>query len=243
MFTNVSAEKQNTEQYDFISVISSELTQKCTCFIGDFCGVDKACRLGGCTPHNNKAGLCKPVGGGGGAGLILDLPLAAESTSQYFDAFLEVGQGEGGLPKPEMLERAQSVALPLRTHLAVQTIVHESLKIILGFDFTPQQFASFLGVGQIMSFTDSDDPVASISLVKATKKGVVDAIKNANPALVKKPLQDFWQCYPNYKRIYGGQCYVKNKGKQKGLSTEDCIIRTISNLLLVFLPNNLPCQK
>jgi hypothetical protein len=148
-------------------------------------------------------GKCLVFGQGGNIRESLAFEIA-KSLEYYFDAYIEAGTGEGGLPDEGLLSRAQSARLTLREHREIQALVDHALDLILGFDTIPPSIETPLR--QIPSFKGRGYPEAR-EFLEGVRDSIVKSVLSGDVDSIEAAVSKFWSNNPNFHPLHTGRCY------------------------------------
>lgn len=214
----------------------------CNCYFSSDCSDGGTCSYTSCNQVGKNDGVCKS----GGAGVFAsgDLSAAADAIGAYFDAFEESSSDTEGTRIPEASDHVQvahDARLSLDGHVAVRSLVLDSLDLAIGFDLVHESLRLCSTAGPVPTVRGTLDATAQ-SLVTAVRTGVVDAVQFDDPSLVEPPLTDFWNQHPDYEPHHSGRCYDHGHASYPYADPRDCQVSELQALLELYLPGGTQSQ-
>jgi len=156
----------------------------------------------------------------------------AKAISLYFDAYIRAIENGGGLPDQGLLREAERIPLLAEWHRDLKRFIHDQLDVLLGFDFMAPCGNGYK-LGNIRAVPDI---MAAKALVTAGKTGIVNAILQNDPEAVVRPLEEFWDSFPNYRPMHTGRCYPHGHPEVKTLEDiKNCQITSLKRAMEVIL--------
>lgn len=210
---------------------------QCECYFSSDCSEKQYCDRteGSCNKWNKEGklqdGMCK-ANRSNIDWKQVEIGLVVNAVDAWMNAYLVAGEkGDAPLVAP-----IQSINLPMVWHVEIATVVFNTMERLLGFDF--HQLAPCGSLDSAVFQCPPSVPrldAAGKQLVQSVGKAVVEAVRVNNPALVEKPVNDFWEQYPNFKPMHTGVCYPHGHPQVQKGGERACQTRELEQILKVFL--------
>lgn len=214
---------------------------ECNCYWSSECGSGQSCDYGsGCTKTGKLDGTCKAAGAGGGLSPV-GVSLAANALGLWMDGYQRPDRVKG-LPNMDIWNRIEALNLTPQDQRRVQLAAFNALDVLLGFDFAHPRGNCGVYDARCLGILRIPPDKQAQQLLQYARRGLSAALRDRNPAALRRELRAFWQKQPTFRPHHTGRCYPHGHPEFGRRSIVDCQIDELTRIVDDLLPSN-PSQK
>ena len=137
-----------------------------------------------------------------------------------------------------MWNKVLEVDLPSPWHIAIKDLTFNAIDVVLGFDFAHPRGNCFVYDARCLGSLRIRLSEGGAEILKATRNGIINAVKEEDPSGIEKYLSDYWAMH-TYEPYHTGRCYPHGHAEfaDAGYTPLECQVEELRSLIGVIVVN------